>query len=126
MRLIDADALPRHGQRKGLVYARDIDSAPTIDAESVVRCKDCVYRPCKQMPYSYDHDYCSYGERGRRMRLIDADALLDAISVHLERIEQEIDDAPTIDPPALIEEPVYLDTEEVTRMVIEKLAQQKG
>ena len=32
------------------------------------------------------------------MRLIDADALLDAISVHLERIEQEFDDAPTIDP----------------------------
>lgn len=31
------------------------------------------------------------------MRLIDADALLDAISVHLERIEQEINDAPTID-----------------------------
>lgn len=30
------------------------------------------------------------------MRLIDADALLDAISVHLERIEQEFDDAPTI------------------------------
>ena len=27
------------------------------------------------------------------MRLIDADALLDAISAHLERIEQEIDDA---------------------------------
>lgn len=56
------------------------------------------------------------------MRLIDADELLNAISVHLERIEQEIDDAPTIDPPALIEKPVYLDTEEVTRMVIEKLA----
>lgn len=32
------------------------------------------------------------------MRLIDADALLDAISVHLERIEQEFDDAPTIGP----------------------------
>lgn len=31
------------------------------------------------------------------MRLIDADELLDAISVHLERIEQEFDDAPTIE-----------------------------
>lgn len=31
------------------------------------------------------------------MKLIDADALLDAISVHLERIEQEFDDVPTID-----------------------------
>ena len=56
------------------------------------------------------------------MRLIDADALLDAISVHLERIEQEIDDAPTIDHAATIEKPVYLDTKEVTKMVIEKLA----
>ena len=28
-----------------------------------------------------------------KMKLIDADALLDAISVHLERIEQEFDDA---------------------------------
>lgn len=38
------------------------------------------------------------------MRLIDADALLDAISVHLERIEQEFDDARTIDAlPATIE-----------------------
>ena len=36
--------------------------------------------------------------------MIDADALLDAISVHLERIEQEFDDAPTIDAvPATIE-----------------------
>ena len=31
------------------------------------------------------------------MRLIDADALIDAISVHLERIEQELEDTPTID-----------------------------
>lgn len=29
----------------------------------VVRCKDCVYRPCLIMPHSYDFDYCSYGER---------------------------------------------------------------
>ena len=56
------------------------------------------------------------------MRLIDADKLLDAISVHLERIEQEIDDAQTIDTAPIIEEPVYLDTEEVTKKVIEKLA----
>ena len=30
------------------------------------------------------------------MRLIDVDELLDAISVHLERIEQEFEDAPTV------------------------------
>lgn len=65
MRLIDADSLPRHGNRGGLVHWKDIENAPTIDAVQVVRCKECVYRPCKQMPYSYDHDYCSYGERNR-------------------------------------------------------------
>lgn len=32
MRLIDADALPRHGQRGGIVHWKDIDNAPTIDA----------------------------------------------------------------------------------------------
>ena len=31
MRLIDADALPRHGQRGGLVHWKDIENAPTID-----------------------------------------------------------------------------------------------
>jgi len=55
------------------------------------------------------------------VRLIDADVLLDAVSVHLERIEQEIADAPTIDPASLVEKPVYLDTEEVAKIVMEKL-----
>ena len=32
MRLIDADALPRHGQRGGLVHWQDIENAPTTDA----------------------------------------------------------------------------------------------
>lgn len=63
MRLIDADALldaiSVHLER----IEQAINDAPTIDAVQVVRCKECVYRPCKQMPYSYDHDYCSYGER---------------------------------------------------------------
>lgn len=31
MRLIDADALPRHGNRGGLVHWKDIKDAPTID-----------------------------------------------------------------------------------------------
>ena len=34
MRPIDADALPRHGQRGGLVHWKDIAEAPTIDAVS--------------------------------------------------------------------------------------------
>lgn len=33
MRLIDADALPRHGWRGGLVHWRDIENAPTIEPE---------------------------------------------------------------------------------------------
>ena len=35
-RLIEADALPRHGKRKGLIYSADVDKAPTVDAERVV------------------------------------------------------------------------------------------
>lgn len=61
MRLIDADALldaiSVHLER----IEQEIDDAPTIDAVPVVRCEDCAYRPCKQMPHSYDLDYCSYG-----------------------------------------------------------------
>ena len=65
MRLIDADPLPRHGQRGGLVHWKDIENAPTIDIEErlndayahgwsdaeakyhdaveVVRCKECKW-----------------------------------------------------------------------------------
>lgn len=31
MRMIDADALPRHGRRGGLVFWGDIENAPTVD-----------------------------------------------------------------------------------------------
>ena len=80
MRLIDADAfLERmsHTDRFfGVVY--DINDAPTVDAVSVVRCKDCKYRTkdtrwtragfcgrrgagdCFAAP---PEGYCSYGER---------------------------------------------------------------
>lgn len=68
-RYIDADALPRHGQRGGLVHWKDIEEAPTIDAVSVVRCKECVRR--KNNGFCLEHNryekndngYCSYGER---------------------------------------------------------------
>ena len=39
------------------------DIINSSDVVEVVRCKDCVYRPCLIMPHSYDFDYCSYGER---------------------------------------------------------------
>lgn len=73
MRLIDADALPRHGQRGGLVHWQDIENAPTIDAVEVVRCKNCFfYDPLdSKRPFTCERsnmtvtetDYCSFGER---------------------------------------------------------------
>ena len=56
---------------------RDIDSAPTIDAVSVVRCKDCKWHTSDDecispkwdfeervvYPTTYSYDFCSYGER---------------------------------------------------------------
>lgn len=47
MRLIDADTLILAAQQDGAfgyVSAKEIADAPTIDAEPVVRCKDCVDR----------------------------------------------------------------------------------
>lgn len=66
-RYIDADKLPRHGRRGGLVYWRDIEAQPTADVVpmdfhdrcmeieiqkrmnmvEVVRCKDCKYYTLK-------------------------------------------------------------------------------
>ena len=59
MRLIDADALPRHGQRGGLVHWKDIENAPTIDAVEVVRCKEC-----KHWDNEDDAQRCSYTHNG--------------------------------------------------------------
>ena len=88
MRLIDADALPRHGKRGGLVHWKDIENAPTVDNTAlvtylinhmtyVVRCKDCRWGTavehefvqgadirCTQHNCFTNHDsYCSWGER---------------------------------------------------------------
>lgn len=84
MRLIDADAL--HMKNGYSFQAQlEIDNAPTVDAEVVVRCKDCKhstlpseltqrygvpgtrtchnrYSPCNRRNVSGD-DFCSYGER---------------------------------------------------------------
>ena len=48
MRLIDADALEPHEIYDGngfteVVYMDDIREMPTVDAESIIRCKDCKY-----------------------------------------------------------------------------------
>lgn len=70
MRLIDADALEnKFGISDEDILALDeIRHAPTVDAEVVVRCKDCKHEfggSCilcgfqKRKP----EDFCSYGER---------------------------------------------------------------
>lgn len=86
MRIIDADALPIDSidmsnmieiTDRGIAVVRleDIVDAPTIDAVSVVRCKECRFwqksreravmcclREVPNRPMNAD-DYCSYGER---------------------------------------------------------------
>lgn len=81
MRPIDADALeaefagrPPDWYSTGTIL-RSIDSAPTIDAVPVVRCRECYYwesgeNPCEKWEYCNfhrigigPHDFCSYGER---------------------------------------------------------------
>lgn len=77
MRLIDADSLETHeiyeGEWVRVVYADDIDNAPTIDTVEVVRCKDCKHNSLKRMSgntycdlgmgLSQLYDFCSLGER---------------------------------------------------------------
>lgn len=78
MRSIDADALEKylleHGFYPALVKAA-IKKAPSVDAESVVHCKDCRYwqdnnggYPNKECRWREDEtpdadDFCSCGER---------------------------------------------------------------
>lgn len=67
MRYIDADNLPRHGKRGGVVYWRDIEAQPPADVVEVVRCKDCIYRFGSSCKWREDEtpdpdDYCSIGE----------------------------------------------------------------
>lgn len=79
-RLIDADALKRKAvpdeeTGEGIVYVQDIDEAPTVDADEVVRCRDCNWGDkdgccmnpkCGKSWYGCpvpDEHFCSYGER---------------------------------------------------------------
>lgn len=85
MRLIDADAIECDTEWSEydddfISYSKmEIACAPTIDAVSVVRCKECVHYQFKQKNSPYERhrrycnrgaimatnpdDYCSYGER---------------------------------------------------------------
>ena len=81
MRLIDADKLNIDFYEEyeteddvyayGYVSKHQIDTAPTIDAVSVVKCKECRYKDMEICPMyrlvvagvrKHD-DFCSYGER---------------------------------------------------------------
>ena len=81
MRLIDADALKEGLKEKmyGHPFNRNflsivVDSAPTIDAVPVVRCRECKWwqedddighcdNPDGLDNYAKPDDFCSYGER---------------------------------------------------------------
>lgn len=73
MRLIDADALIRKAVEKFyttnyfLHISTMIDNAPTIDAEPVVRCKDCKWwDECDELD---ENGYCHHGEMDRDREL---------------------------------------------------------
>lgn len=75
MRLIDADALENQFgiSDADLLALDEIRHAPAVDAEVVVRCKDCVdgmmsdnneYAICCRLGVGMKfEDFCSYGER---------------------------------------------------------------
>lgn len=107
MRLIDAEKLPRQKQLEAMgngqyieveiVRGVDIDNAPTIEAELVVRCKECKhcdtginedgnkFWKCLGRHYGgvNPYDFCSYGESEYKEVWV----------VH----EEDIDNAPTIE-----------------------------
>ena len=81
MRLIDADKLVYDkiqnvfGDFYLVVHAPKIEKAPTVEAEPIIRCKDCKRRNTALCAIAYydnlghfnnfvkDNDYCSYAER---------------------------------------------------------------
>lgn len=73
-RLIDAKRLSQKGygyRGRVVVDAKDIRDAPVIDAEPVVRCKDCKYHQyfngkifCGKVLLRVEKNhYCSYGAK---------------------------------------------------------------
>lgn len=66
MRPIDADALLAKMKRTSRYFAVkfDIEEAPTIEAEPVVRCKACEHQQmCKLAQRLGEDGYCSEGVR---------------------------------------------------------------
>ena len=96
MRLIDADEMIKNLKAMKTMYdaieldgmIRGLEQSKTIDAEPVVRCKDCKdYRNgiCGKIEYIMDgyyhgtfeekrpDDFCSYGEKKKRGKVHEAD-----------------------------------------------------
>ena len=96
MRLIDADEMIKNLKAMKTMYdaieldgmIRGLEQSKTIDAEPVVRCKDCKdYRNgiCGKIEYIMDgyyhgtfeekrpDDFCSYGEKKNRGKVHEAD-----------------------------------------------------
>lgn len=79
MRLIDADKLhyirkwfEDSGKSEVVVFAKEIDKAPTVDAVPVIRCKDCKWYEmseeetfCRELGIfnTEPTSYCSYAKR---------------------------------------------------------------
>ena len=78
MRVIDADALEKYLLERGFypaIVKAAIKNAPSVDAESIIRCKDCGYwqdnnggYPNEECRWREDEtpdadDFCSYGKR---------------------------------------------------------------
>jgi len=82
MRLIDADALERQMKKEldyqdaylPIHFEQMMEDTPTVDAEPVIRCKECKYFMCgngcklQAVDYSweeqmYANDFCSRGEK---------------------------------------------------------------
>lgn len=80
MRLIDADKLhyikvmilhqtkeEATEKQDVVIFAKEIDKAPTVDAVPVVRCKDCKFYGRKRCiihdTIMCNNDFCSYGKR---------------------------------------------------------------
>lgn len=64
-RLIDADSIPWDVEGVGeipVITKEEIEQMPTVDAEPVIRCKDCIYYLAKgEERYCHRYGYYGYG-----------------------------------------------------------------
>lgn len=107
MRLIDADALIKTLNEEKIKFNADVNyfilNAPTIEAKSVIRCKDCAfywYHKLKQdgtPDKRYNPSHCYYWGQGRNpneycSRAVSQVSLKNAIDEMIEEIKEEIEE----------------------------------